>query len=83
MARLLAARGLERAQQIRANLSDLLAPQTLTNNTSMANLLADAIAADKALLVIGDYDADGATASAGAACGTTTASPAGSAGVSA
>ncbi len=64
MARLLAARGLERAQQIRANLSDLLAPQTLTNNTSMANLLADAIAADKALLVIGDYDADGATATA-------------------
>jgi single-stranded-DNA-specific exonuclease len=64
MARLLAARGLERAQQIRANLSDLLAPQTLTNNTSMAKLLADAIAADKALLVIGDYDADGATATA-------------------
>ena len=64
MARLLAARGLERAQQIRANLSDLLAPQTLTNNTRMAKLLADAIAADKALLVIGDYDADGATATA-------------------
>jgi single-stranded-DNA-specific exonuclease len=64
MARLLAARGLERAQQIRANLSDLLAPQTLTNNTSMAKLLADAITADKALLVIGDYDADGATATA-------------------
>ena len=64
MARLLAARGLERAQQIRANLSDLLAPQTLTNNTSMAKLLADAIAADKTLLVIGDYDADGATATA-------------------
>jgi single-stranded-DNA-specific exonuclease len=64
MARLLAARGLERAQQIRANLSDLLAPQTLTNNTSMAKLLADAIATDKALLVIGDYDADGATATA-------------------
>lgn len=64
MARLLAARGVADATQIRTNLSGLLPPNTLTNNLAMAKLLADAIAANKKLLVIGDYDADGATATA-------------------
>ncbi|MDO9205298.1 single-stranded-DNA-specific exonuclease RecJ [Methylotenera sp.] len=64
MARLLAARGVTDATQLRANLSGLLPPSTLTNNVAMAKLLADAIAANKKLLVIGDYDADGATATA-------------------
>ncbi|MDP1657807.1 MAG: single-stranded-DNA-specific exonuclease RecJ [Methylotenera sp.] len=64
MARLLAARGVADATQLRANLSGLLPPSTLTNNAAMAKLLADAIAANKKLLVIGDYDADGATATA-------------------
>lgn len=64
MARLLAARGVADIKQLSANLSDLLPPQSLTNNAHMAKLLADAMAADKALLVIGDYDADGATATA-------------------
>lgn len=64
MARLLATRGVTEANQLSANLSQLLPPNTLTNNTAMAKLLADAIAANKKLLVIGDYDADGATATA-------------------
>lgn len=64
MARLLAARGVMDASQLSSNLAQLLAPHTLTNNQAMAKLLADAIAANKKLLVIGDYDADGATATA-------------------
>ncbi|MDP3087321.1 MAG: single-stranded-DNA-specific exonuclease RecJ [Methylotenera sp.] len=64
MARLLASRGVTDFSQINANLSNLLAPNTLMNNTIMAKLLADAIVANKKLLVIGDYDADGATATA-------------------
>ncbi len=64
MARLLAARGIHDANQLSINLSNLLPPNTLTNNVAMAKLLADAIQTNKKLLVIGDYDADGATATA-------------------
>jgi len=64
MARLLAARGVTEQTQLSASLSHLLPPNTLTHNQDMAKLLADAISANKKLLVIGDYDADGATATA-------------------
>lgn len=64
MARLLAARGIGEANQLSINLANLLPPNTLSNNPAMAKLLADAIQAKKKLLVIGDYDADGATATA-------------------
>ncbi len=64
MSRLLAARGVTEVVQLGANLSNLLPPHTLTHNQAMAKLLADAIMANKKLLVIGDYDADGATATA-------------------
>ena len=64
MSRLLAARGITEAVQLSANLSNLIPPQTLTHNPAMAKLLADAIVANKKILVIGDYDADGATATA-------------------
>ena len=64
MARLLSVRGVTEVTQISANLCHLLPPQTLTHSASMARLLADAIQANKKLLVIGDYDADGATATA-------------------
>ena len=72
MAKLLATRGVTAAKQMSANLSNLLAPSTLTHNQEMANLLADAILANKKLLVIGDYDADGATATAVAVKGLAT-----------
>lgn len=64
MARVLAARGVQRAAQLEPALSGLLPPQRLTNSAAMAALLADAIAQRKRLLVVGDYDADGATATA-------------------
>lgn len=64
MSRLLAARGISHVAQVASNLSGLLPPQSLTNNQAMAKLLADAIGENKKFLVIGDYDADGATATA-------------------
>lgn len=64
MSRLFAARGIDDVAKVAVNLSQLLPPNTLTNNSVMAKLLADAIAAQKKLLIIGDYDADGATATA-------------------
>ncbi|MDO9050752.1 MAG: single-stranded-DNA-specific exonuclease RecJ [Methylotenera sp.] len=64
MSRLFAARGVVDVSQMSANLSSLLPPQSLTHNQAMAKLLADAIAANQKLLVVGDYDADGATATA-------------------
>ena len=64
MAQLYAARGIESAIQLESSLSGLIPPDKLTHNTQMAKLLADAIAANKTLLVVGDYDADGATATA-------------------
>lgn len=64
MSRLLAARGVSDVAQTSVQLAALLPPQQLSNNQTMAKLLADAIKAKKKLLVIGDYDADGATATA-------------------
>ncbi|MGZ8261450.1 MAG: single-stranded-DNA-specific exonuclease RecJ [Methylotenera sp.] len=64
MARLLAGRGITEATQLTANLSNLIPPHMLTHNQTMAKFLADAIMANKKLLVIGYYDADGATATA-------------------
>ena len=64
MSRLFAARDVVDIKQMSVNLSQLLPPQSLTHNQAMAKLLADAIQHNKKLLVIGDYDADGATATA-------------------
>ena len=64
MAKVLAARGIANTAQLEVSLNGLIPPPRLTNAPQMAALLADAIAQNKTLLVIGDYDADGATASA-------------------
>lgn len=64
MARLLASRNVTHVDQLNASLANLLPPHTLTCNEAMARLLADAIAGHKKILVVGDYDADGATATA-------------------
>jgi single-stranded-DNA-specific exonuclease len=64
LAKLLSARGVRHPEQLETSLSALIPPARLTNSTRMAQLLADAIASQQALLVIGDYDADGATATA-------------------
>lgn len=62
MARLYAARGISDAAEVDYGLKGLLPYHTLKNIQPMAQRLADAIAARQRLLVVADYDADGATA---------------------
>ena len=64
MAKLYAARGVNDIGDIGGKLSDLLSPALLTNSDKAAQLLADAILMNKKILVIGDYDCDGATSTA-------------------
>lgn len=64
LARVLAARGIALPEQLECALSGLIPPAQLTQAGCMAGLLADAIAQRKRLLVVADYDADGATACA-------------------
>jgi single-stranded-DNA-specific exonuclease len=64
LARIFAARGITDSKQLDTSLAGLLPFDALKNARAMACLLADAIAADKKLMVIADYDADGATACA-------------------
>jgi single-stranded-DNA-specific exonuclease len=64
LARIYAARGVTAAQGLATDLDRLAAPDAMLNLRDMAVRLADAIAARKKLLIVGDYDADGATASA-------------------
>lgn len=63
-ARLYAARGVTHPEQIAHRLPQLLPPAGLLHIERAAVLLADAIVANKRLLIIADYDADGATACA-------------------
>lgn len=62
LAKLYAARGVTSQCELETSLSGIIPPDQLTNNAKMAKLLADAIDESKKILVIGDYDADGATA---------------------
>ncbi len=64
LARLYAARGVISKSELETSLSHIIPPEQLTNSGEMAKLLADAITENKKILVIGDYDADGATATA-------------------
>jgi single-stranded-DNA-specific exonuclease len=64
LARVYAARGIASEQQLATGLDRLHAPETMLHLTHMATLLADAIADKKKLLIVADYDADGATACA-------------------
>ncbi|HUW26354.1 MAG TPA: single-stranded-DNA-specific exonuclease RecJ [Gallionella sp.] len=64
LARVFAARGITDSQQLDTSLCALLPFDRLKGAHEMARLLADAIAAHKKILVIADYDADGATACA-------------------
>jgi len=64
LARLYAARGVKAKSELAVSLAGMIPPEQLTNASKMAYLLADAIAQQKRILVIGDYDADGATATA-------------------
>jgi single-stranded-DNA-specific exonuclease len=64
LARLYAARRIRSAQELDYGPARLLAPGAMKGLDQAARLLADAIAAKKRLLIIADYDADGATACA-------------------
>nr|WP_028358001.1 single-stranded-DNA-specific exonuclease RecJ [Brackiella oedipodis] len=64
LARLFAARGIEQLQEVQYDLRHLLSPGQLLNCQKAAQLLADAIAAKKSILIVADYDCDGATACA-------------------
>jgi len=62
LARIYAARGIEDAVQLDTDIRRLLPFAQLKNAGKMASLLADAIAEKKKILIVADYDADGATA---------------------
>jgi single-stranded-DNA-specific exonuclease len=64
LARLYAARGIAAAEELETKLTALLPPEALTGTDAAATLLADAIAAGRRLLIVADYDCDGATACA-------------------
>ncbi|MGA9394795.1 MAG: DHH family phosphoesterase, partial [Azonexus sp.] len=64
LARLYASRGVTDKSELDYELKSLLPPATLTHASDAATLLADAIEAEARLLIIGDYDCDGATATA-------------------
>ena len=64
LARIYAARGIGKPDQLEAELSQLIPFERLKNISMMAAFLADAIAAGKRLLIVADYDSDGATACA-------------------
>jgi len=64
LARLFAARGLTRGEELAMTLQALVPPERLSHIDDAARLLADSIKLDERLLIVADYDADGATACA-------------------
>jgi single-stranded-DNA-specific exonuclease len=64
LARLYAARGLADSRELSSELTSLLAPAQLKHIDAAAVFLADAIDARRKLVIVADYDCDGATACA-------------------
>jgi single-stranded-DNA-specific exonuclease len=64
LARVCASRGIRGRRELEDTLSALLPPSGLLGAERAAALLADAIAAGKRMLIVADYDCDGATACA-------------------
>ncbi|SEA30839.1 single-stranded-DNA-specific exonuclease RecJ [Nitrosospira multiformis] len=64
LARVYSARGIEEPGQLEIDWSRLIPFARLKNATAMAQFLATAIALRKRLLIVADYDSDGATACA-------------------
>jgi len=64
LARIYAGRGVTSARELASDFEQLADPGSMLNLRNMAVLLADAIAARRKLLIVADYDADGATACA-------------------
>ena len=64
LAQLFAARGVKEANELELALPHLLPPALLKGAQAAAVVLADAIARGERLLIVADYDCDGATACA-------------------
>ncbi len=64
LAQLYAARGVQNPQELDDGLARLIPPADMLGTGAAAVLLADAIAANKKLCIVADYDCDGATACA-------------------
>jgi single-stranded-DNA-specific exonuclease len=64
LARLYAARGLTDARELSSELASLMPPAGLLHIGAAAEFLADAIKAGKRMVIVADYDCDGATACA-------------------
>jgi single-stranded-DNA-specific exonuclease len=62
--RVLAARGVSDPAQLELSLAGIRPPAELSGVERAAELLADAVEQDRSILVVGDFDADGATGSA-------------------
>ncbi|MGK0499714.1 MAG: single-stranded-DNA-specific exonuclease [Oceanicoccus sp.] len=61
--RIYLSRGITESQQINNNLADLLPPTSLKGLTTAVALLVEALASQQKILIVGDFDADGATSS--------------------
>jgi len=64
LARLYAARGLQSPEELSLDLKQLLSPTELKDCLSTASLLADILEQKEPMLIVADYDCDGATACA-------------------
>lgn len=64
LARVYAHRNILSEEQLERGLSHLLPYETLTGIKQAASLLVEAISKDRRILIVGDFDADGATSSA-------------------
>ena len=69
LARLLAARGISDYEETRLELAGMLAPASLMGLDAGARLLSETIDREEPIVVVGDYDCDGATAIAVAVLG--------------
>jgi single-stranded-DNA-specific exonuclease len=64
LARVYSARGIDACEQLDLGLAQLLPPGELLHADAAAILLADALDTDQRIVVVGDFDADGATSTA-------------------
>ena len=62
LARVFAARGIADVSEVRSGYEDLLPTSSMKNVTETANFLADCLVRGKRVLIVSDYDCDGATA---------------------
>ena len=66
MSRVFSARGIESADELQYGLDQLLPPEGFAGLEDAAALLADVIRRGERILIVGDFDADGATSTAAA-----------------